>query len=1351
MLFGKSSPSPPSSPNIELPETKANLFSKLIFWWLNYLMSLGYKRPLEKDDLYVLNDERSAKFVTDKFEAEWQKEIEKIALGKKPSLIKALYRALWAKLCLTVIVRFVSDILAVISPLILKLILNFVSDAYFANLNNEIQPPTYFGYVLIVAMFLIEMGAAMSLSLYLYYARETGFLSRTILISTIYRKALVLSGKARSLFTNGKITNLMSTDTTRIDFACGYFHISWAAPIQICIILGLLIFNIGLSALAGFALLVILGPMQGKVMSLLARTRAKAADVTDERVKLTQEILLGIRAIKYYAWEDSFADALNKLRNKEISSIRFLLVIRAAIAGVSMAFPIFASILSFITFSLTGGSLDVGIVFSSLALFNLLQTPLILLPISIGSATDAYVAINRINDFLQADELSVLPEFTPDEQYAIKITDGEFIWESAPPEIIENSKKERKKEKMSEKNKRNANNTSLTIANEKAPDNFTPADLTENFVSSQLPSNFQLSNINVSIPHGKLVAIVGSVRSGKSSLLSSLVGEMKRIKGEILFGGNVAYCPQTAWIQNATLKDNITFGLPFDEGKYLQVIKDCCLEPDLEVLPAGDLTEIGEKGINLSGGQKQRINIARAVYYDANIVLLDDPLSAVDAHVGRYIFTNCIQGALAKKTRLLVTHHLHYLPQVDYVIYMEDGKIAEQGTYEKLMKDGKIFSKLIAEYGADNDDKIKNVEESILDEKENKNVQTFNLPKGLMSTEEQCKGAVNNRIYLAYFKNAGGLLSILIIIFLLVMTQGANLGNNLWLSFWSSNTFDLPIKLYMGVYCAWGVAQGIFSALCGVAFSYSGIKAAKRLHDNAIKRVLRAPTSFFNTTPLGRIINRKDVDTCDSLLSESYRLFFITLSSAIGTFILIVVVFTWFIIPLAPLTILYYLVALFYRASNRELKRLDSVLRSSLYAHFSETLTGLPIIRAYYEHKRFLRNNEAFLDIENRAYFLTICVHAWFLVRLNTITNVLVFFASLFAIIFRFNVAPSITGLVLSYSLQICVTLYWCIEQAVEVEANMNSVERLVHYSDNLEVEAENIILDNRPPPGWPARGEIHIKNLEIKYGPDSPLVLKGISVEIMAAEKIGIVGRTGCGKSTLATSFFRLIEATSGSIVIDDIDISTIGLKDLRSNITIIPQDPVLFDGTIRSNLDPFNKHSDHELWNALHSAHLIKNSSPISKKEESEDILYILDQKNSEQELIMLDSPVKENGSNFSQGQQQLIAMARALVRHSKLIIMDEATASIDFQTDNLIQTTIREEFKDNTIITIAHRLRTVTDYDRILVMDAGNVVEFDIPYLLMQKSDGLFREMCERSGEFAELMEIAKQKYESISQIH
>ncbi|RIB18714.1 P-loop containing nucleoside triphosphate hydrolase protein [Gigaspora rosea] len=1349
-------PENPSSPrtNVEIPEAKANLFSIFTFWWANDLISLGHKRLLEKDDLYVLNDERTAKILTDNFEIEWQKETQKMAIGKKPSLLKALYRVLWFKFCLAGVCRLVGDVLIVTSPFILRFILKFVTDAYYANFNSGVQPPAHVGYTLIVIMFLMQMSATISQNLYFYWGMETGILSRTILITAIYRKALVLSGKARGLFTNGKITNLMSTDTTRIDFACGYFHMIWTVPIQICLSLIFLIYNIGPSAIAGFTLLLLMGPIQGKVISLLARTRAKAVVITDERVKLIQEILLGIRAIKYYAWEDSFADALNKLRNKEISFVRFLTIFRASVVGVLIVLPVFASVLSFTIFSLTGGNFNAEIAFSSVALFYILQSPLTFLQFTISSVADAYVSINRINDFLLADELTVLPGINPDEKYAIKVTDGDFIWEtSSSNETINKSNKKKEKEKS--KYYRNDNNDEIDFSTdfdyEKAPSSFdaisdisttlTPIEKTEYLENSPLliPKS-QLHKINISIPRGKLIAIVGPVGSGKSSLLSALIGEMKGIKGEVIFGGNVGYCPQTAWIQNATLRDNITFGLPFNYEKYHRVIKDCCLEPDLNVLPSGDLTEIGEKGVNLSGGQKQRVNVARAVYYNADIILLDDPLSAVDAHVGRRLFTNCIKGALDKKTRLLVTHHLHYLPQVDYIICMEDGEIAEQGTYEELMKNRKNFSKLIAEYGeAESDNKIKDDDESTLGIKENKKDQTDVLSKGLMSIEEQYIGSVNYEVYLAYIRNAGGFLLLPIIISLLVMMQVAYIGNSLWLSFWINKTFDLSTELYIGVYWAWAAALAISYVLGSATICYCCINASKNLHNNAIKCVLRAPTNFFDTTPLGRIINRfsKDTDTCDNKLSDSFRIFFLTISEIIATFILTTIVFIWFIVPLVPLSILYYLVFHYYQPSNRQLKRLDSVLRSSLYAHFSETLTGLPTIRAYHVQKTFLRNNETLLDIENRAYFLYISVQRWLSVRLETISNILIFFASLFAIIFRLDIVPSIIGLVLAYTLQTTQVFNLLIDQFSQLETDMNSVERLVYYCDNLEKEAENIVLENRPPFGWPAHGEIHIKNLEIKYGPDSPLVLKGISVDIKATEKIGIIGRTGCGKSTLAMSFFRFIEATSGSIVIDDVDISTIGLKDLRSNITIIPQDPVLFNGTIRSNLDPFNKHSDLELWNALYRVHLVKIANFNSEKEESEELEVvhsISDQKYDKQEPIMLDSLIKENGSNFSQGQQQLIAMARALVRHSKLIIMDEATASIDFKTDNLIQTTIRDVFKDSTVITIAHRLRTVADYDKILVMDNGNVVEYDIPYLLMQKSDSLFRELCERSGDFA-----------------
>ncbi|GBB94362.1 hypothetical protein RclHR1_02340019 [Rhizophagus clarus] len=1347
----KSPPSP--KPDTLIPESNANIFSKLTFWWVENLMKLGYKRPLEKDDLYALNDARLAKNIISEFEKSWEKEYTRKD-GKPPSLFRALNRIFGLKFWTSGFFRLISDTLQVTSPLILQVILTFAQESWMARNNKDASPTSSLGYSLAVILFIMQMGSTFCSNFYFYNSMETGFLVRTALITIIYRKAMMLSGKARSMFTTGKVTNIMSTDTTRLDFACSFFHIAWAAPIQLCIALGLLIRNLGPSALAGFALLAIVGPLQGKVMRTLAKTRIKAAKITDDRVKLTQEVLQGIRVIKYYAWEESFLDALNNLRDKEMKYIRLLLIIRSGITGFTMVIPMFASILTFIVYSLTGGTLNAAVIFPSLALFSILRLPLILMPMVIASLTDASVSLKRIQELLLAEQLDSLPKINPDSDSALKVVDGEFIWESAPPEKLLNdkqkkNKKKQKKSKESTKVENNEKNHLKEVNDKKVNENMKEnnnneetSDSAEQIENSTSTPYSQLRNINLSIPRGSLVAVVGSVGSGKSSLLSALVGEMKKVHGEIEFGGSVGYCPQSAWIQNATLRDNITFGMPFDEEKYRQVIKDCCLEPDLAVLPDGDMTEIGEKGINLSGGQKQRVSVARAVYYNADIVLLDDPLSAVDAHVGNYLIANCIQGSLKGKTRILVTHHLHILPHVDYVICMGNGEVVEQGTYGELMKAGKAFAKLIEEYGETEEEVEGNdINKDEIEKEKGKAVGKSS--KALMITEERSTGSVDNDVYFAYVRAAGGYILFPLLLFFLIMMQSTNIGNNYWLTVWTNKQLALSDAAYMEVYFAWGIAQSIFSVLVGITFSYAGAKAAVTLHKNAIKRVIRAPTRFFDTTPLGRIINRfsKDVDTCDNLLSESYRMFFSTLTIVLGTFILISVVFVLFLIPLVPLMIIYYFAAIYYRSTNRELKRLDSVLRSSLYAHFSETLTGLPTIRAYREQDRFLRTNEHFIDIENKAYFLTIVVQRWLGIRLESIANILVFFTSLFTIIERFKVNPAVSGLVLSYALQVTGTFNWCVRQYAEVEANMNSVERLVYYSDSLDIEPAPIIPDHRPPPEWPFKGEVQIKDLVMAYAPELPPVLKGVSLHINSGEKVGIVGRTGCGKSTLATSFFRFIEPTSGKIELDGIDITTIGLKDLRSKITIIPQDPVLFNGTLRSNLDPFNEHDDAKLWNAIRRSYLIQeNANNENTKEPT------MTENFNKQEKLTLDSPVNENGSNFSQGQQQLIALARALVRNPKLIIMDEATASVDFRTDYLIQTTIREEFKDSTILTIAHRLRTVVDYDKILVMDAGNIIEYDSPYILMQKPNGIFKGMCERSGEFNELFEIAKEKYES-----
>ncbi|CAG8573111.1 6233_t:CDS:10, partial [Cetraspora pellucida] len=1094
------------------------------------------------------------------------------------------------------------------------------------------------------------------------------------------------------------------------------------APLQLSIALALLIFNIGPSALAGFSFLVITGPLQGRVMSALASTRSKATKVTDERVKWTQEILQGIRVIKYYAWEDSFLKTLNKLRDKELGYTKFILVIRAIVTGVASVMPVFASILSFVVFVLTGGTLTSELVFSSLALFNIIRLPLKLLPMVIAVATDAWVSIGRIQEILLADELEYLPkiDFNAD-KFAIKVINGEFVWDGSP--VYDKGSQRIPNDQFAE---------SLSTYSLISTDDVDDDDVEH---SPILTPQLRLSDINLTISHGKLVAIVGSVGSGKSSLLSALVGEMKKIGGEIIFGGTVGYCPQTAWIQNSTLRENITFGLPFDEEKYQRVIKDCCLEPDLAILPAGDMTEIGEKGINLSGGQKQRVNIARAVYFDADIVLLDDPLSAVDAHVGKYLFTNCIRGSLAKKTRILVTHQLQLLSQVDYIICMEDGEIVEQGTYEELINAKKSFAKLISEFG-DSKDEITtiNIETNESMEKHFTSPIPSTSSQGLMSLEERTTGAVADEIYLTYIKAAGGLALIPLFLFLLVMMQGSNIGSNLWLSFWTSNNFALTTEQYMSVYCAWGVAESIFSVLVCLTLSLAGITAARNLHRKAFQQILRAPINFFETTPLGRIINRfsKDIDACDNLITESYRMFFQHFGECLWNF------------------------CIDNCTTNRELKRLDSILRSSLYAHFSESLTGLPTIRAYREQARFISTNENYMDIENRAYFIQFSINRWLGIRLETIANSLIYCASLLAVIQRFQVEPAIIGLILSYATQVTADFNWCVRQFAEVEANMNAVERLVHYTDNLESEPAPIIPDNRPSSEWPVKGEIFINNLVMQYGPENPPVIKDVTIHIKDCEKIGIVGRTGCGKSTLATSFFRFIEPKSGQIIVDGVDITKIGLKDLRSRITIIPQDPVLFNGTIRSNLDPFSEYKDITLWNALRRAHLINGdiedeytNYPINnEKSRLSHQLSATETPISKKQDLHLDSPVREHGSNFSQGQQQLIALARALVRHSKLIIMDEATASVDYKTDCLIQDTIKEEFANSTVITIAHRLRTVVDCDKVLVMDTGKVIEYDSPYVLLQNPESTFRAMCESSGEFNELVGLAKQRYKGDS---
>ncbi|KAF9921984.1 hypothetical protein FBU30_007941 [Linnemannia zychae] len=1423
-------PEPGTSPGV-CPELTANFFSRLTFTWVQPLMTIGSARPLEKEDIWEMTERRRADYVSTIFRQEWNKELEKqkaslsqeknkeahlnnttsLAVKKnkkskeyKPKLWKALNRTFFWQFWSAGVLKVIGDSLQVFQPLVTKAILTFVTDSVTHPIGVE-APPLWHGILMAIGLYVMGILASIALHQFWQRSTSTGVGTRTVLITTIYRKGLLLSSKAKQEFSTGKVTNLMSTDTTRLDFVAGYFHVIWTAPLMIVLIMVLLLVNMGPTALVGFVFLCIVGPLQGKIVQALSVIRRKSTLITDARVKLTQEVLQGMRVIKFYGWEDAFLSKLEDLRNKELKYVRTLLISRSGIAAINLTVPVLAATLTFVAYSLAGNELTPAIVFSSLSLFNIMRMPLMILPQIVSALVDANVSVRRIEDLLLAEELENLPPVNPDLEYAIDVTSGNFQWETTLKTLtMEDLQKREKEERMRGANKKEqkkelkakekaekkeikklakANGISqqeaeklywegrektiserssetmsiqekmLSKLQEKDPSPDTESILTssnegdenderakqeESSIESHISAHseekgtFGLKNIDLKIPRGQLVAIVGAVGSGKSSLLNALVGEMKKVSGTMSYGGSIGYCPQSAWIQNATVKDNILFGLPFDEARYARVIKDCALERDIQILPDGDQTEIGERGINLSGGQKQRVNIARAVYYDADVVLLDDPLSAVDAHVGKYLFKNCILGALQGKTRVLVTHQLHVLPQVDYVICMKDGEIVERGTFQELMSNDGEFASLMKAHGGieENEEAVDDhgldsavtaesekiaevaTSESKDGKSDEKKKEGDGPKKGLMSQEERATGSVDSNIYKTYVSAAGGKFLVPLLLFLLTITQVAKVGNDLWLSWWTADKFHESQKFYMILYAVWGIAQGIFQFINGFFFSIAGAQAAKVLHQRALKNIFRAPTSFFDTTPLGRIINRfsKDVDATDNLLSEAYRMFTGTAAIVLSTFILIAVIFPYFLIPLVPMLIFYYYAAVYYRSSSREIKRIDSILRSSLYAHFSETLSGLATIRAYREQERFIGRNAYFIDLENRPYFISYSIQRWLGVRIETIANTLVFCTSLLGVCGRYDIDAATIGLVLSYSMSVTGTFNWCVRQFAEVENNMNAVERLYHYSEELTIEADPIIPDNRPSDSWPSAGAISIRNLEMRYRPELPLVLRNLSLDIKGGEKIGVVGRTGAGKSSIMMALFRLVEPSNGTMEIDGVDICKIGLFDLRTRLAIIPQDPVLFSGTIRSNLDPFEKRTDQELWEVL---------------ERSDLKTYVTSCEGG------LDSRVSEFGENLSVGQRQLLCLARAMLTRARVIIMDEATASVDVATDVMLQKAIRVDFAQSTVLTIAHRLNTVIDYSRVLVLDHGEIKEFDTPANLLSNPNSVFSSMVDETG--------------------
>ncbi|KND93889.1 Oligomycin resistance ATP-dependent permease YOR1 [Tolypocladium ophioglossoides CBS 100239] len=1121
---------------------------------------------------------------------------------------------------------------------------------------------------------------------------------------------------------NGRIVNLMSVDTYRIDQASALFHMTWTSPIACLITLVVLVVNLTYSALAGFALLVIGVPALTRAIRSLFRRRKDINKVTDQRVSLTQEILQSVRFVKYFGWEEAFMGRLAEFRSKEIHAIQILLAIRNAINAVSMSLPIFASMLSFIAYSLSNHVLAPAEVFSSLALFNGLRIPLNLLPLVLGQVTDAWSSLKRIEEFLTEEEQEEDVINRPDGDNAIEMHNASFTWERTPTQdpdkgTIAGGRGKDKKPAATKANKP-----------QEAPRPGSSGEDTASTLVDEEREPFKLQDLSFTAGRNELIAVIGTVGSGKSSLLASLAGDMRKTSGDVVFGASRAFCPQYAWIQNTTLQNNITFGKDMDRRWYKEVINACALQADLDMLPNGDQTEIGERGITISGGQKQRLNIARAIYFDADIVLMDDPLSAVDAHVGRHIFDNAILGLLKDKCRILATHQLWVLSRCDRIVWMEAGKIQAVDTFDNLMRAHKSFQALMEttaveeEADADEEQKPQEVPAAVDAAEERRKHRKNKKGAALMQQEEKAEASVPWSVYGAYVRASGSILNAPLVIFVLLLSQGANIMTSLWLSYWTSDKFGLSTGQYIGIYAGLGALQALLMFLFSVLLSVLGTNASKVMLRDAVTRVLRAPMSFFDTTPLGRITNRfsRDVDVMDNNLTDAIRMYFFTLAMVSAVFALIIAFFHYFAIALVPLYMLFILAASYYRASAREVKRFESVLRSHVFAKFGEGLSGVASIRAYGLKAHFIGELRAAIDEMNGAYYLTFSNQRWLSIRLDMIGNALVFTVGILVVTSRFSVSPSIGGLVLSYILAIVQMLQFSIRQLAEVENGMNAVERLRYYGTQLEEEAPLHTVNVRA--SWPERGEIVFDNVQMRYRENLPLVLQGLSMHVRGGERVGIVGRTGAGKSSVMSTLFRLVEISGGSITVDGLNIATVGLHDLRSRLAIIPQDPTLFHGTVRSNLDPFGEHTDLALWSALRQADLVPADAALDEPRRAAP--------GGDASRIHLDSVVEEDGLNFSLGQRQLMALARALVRGSQIIVCDEATSSVDMETDDKIQRTMASGFRGKTLLCIAHRLRTIVGYDRICVMDAGRIAELDAPLALWHQG-GIFRGMCDRSG--------------------
>ncbi|XP_034253883.1 probable multidrug resistance-associated protein lethal(2)03659 [Thrips palmi] len=1248
------------------PRAKANILSSLMFTWTFGLFWKGYKRDLVLSDLCEPLDEYDSKQVGDQLEDLWNEQQKKsCANGKRkvPSLWACLRAFIGWELFFLAFGIFIFDLTIKLGqPILLGKFLNY----FQTNSTVTAEEATIYASGVAVSVFLHQFG----IHPFIFGLMYLGMRVRVSLSSLLYRKLLRVSISSSAGVSGGYVINLLTNDASRFDFAPLFLPDALGGIVCSVVVTYFLWQEVGVSAFVGLSALVLFVPVQALLARKSSTLREKTAKRSDRRIQLMNEIIQGIQAIKMYAWEKRFSKLVEISRRKEVNVIRSKLYY----TGIAFACSLFLTKVSFflcvLHFALSGNAITADRIFSTIMYFNILQESLtIYFPMAIQKLAECVVAIRRMEEFLLKPESSAImtsQSITGSTEVLLKNVDA----------------------KWTEDQQFNT-----------------------------------LENLNLSISPGMLVGVIGQVGSGKSSLLQLILREIPHVTGAMNIQGSISYASQEPWLFAGTVVQNILFGLPMDKQRYKEVVKVCALEEDFKQFPRGDKTQVGEHGHSLSGGQRARINLARAVYRRADIYLLDDPLSAVDTHVGRHLFDDCINGFLTGKIVILCTHQLQYLNNVEFIVMMKNGSIKAQGTFGDLQKCGTELSDLMKTEAENEENPVKDPLQRRLSIHSTASDDEFDVPEEMKS-----KGKVTWRIYQSYFKAAGGLPTFILLVLFLALSQGSISGGDYWTSYWvdleqyvfqKGNTTSLPILGEMDqdkclyVFGAL-IAITVFMNLSRIiAFVYCCMEGSKRLHDTMFNTVSNATMYFFDNNPSGRILTRfsRDIGVVDEKLPGTLSDFLEVAMHLVGVLCIICVVNYWLVLPALVMGVIFSLLRQLFMMTSRSLKRLEGLSSSPMYTHTNATIEGLVTIRSMHASDDLSREFDSKQNMNSSAVFYSLGTGRAFAYWLDLVCSgytMLVIFSFLFL---EDDFKGGEVGLTITQALSLVFMCQWAMRQAAEVENYMTSVERVLEFH---KVESEESRLLTKPehnlPVDWPTCGDITFQNVCLRYSSTDPPVLKKLNFFIKSGEKIGIVGRTGAGKSSLLSALFQLYPI-EGTIIIDKLDTSKMGLQDLRSHLSVIPQEPVLFTGSLRHNLDPFEQYKDEDLWRALGDVELKS----------------YVEEMNGGLQFV-----VTEGGSNLSVGQRQLVCLARAILRQNKILILDEATANMDTYTDQLIQTTIRHKFSACTVLTVAHRLDTVMDCDKILVMDGGQVAEFGKPHDLLQNPTGLLTKLVNQTGQ-------------------